>query len=261
MKKKFLKFICFSSLLISLLCNNVSGAYASAPQAPKNLQATITGSNNNNLVVNLQWDGEPGLNYLLTKVFPDGRTMQFVIHNAITDPNCIMRGGVFKDSLVEAGKKYTYKIKALDGFFNYSAESSISINVIAGDTAGCWGTMTLSLETQLRNFTLNASWSNPDNIAYDVYLNEKFIKSINGNQIKIWPVFGKKHKIAIKESASHDQGVFSGSIAQSASACNKTSTEEAKEIEKNYDGFLGHISSDIDVTTEFIKSRLAIIFN
>lgn len=248
-------------IILTLICSLLAGFNVSRPASvsaasysvpkPTNLQASIWGMANGNAAVTIEWgNSTAGLNYLVTKINPDGTILQFVLQSTITDPSCMMQGGFFQDPLVEKGKTYTYKVKAFDGGLNYSAEVSISVTINIGDSIGCRGRTSASASSSLTNLALNIDLNNPDGNNYDIYVDGKLKKTTNRDTLTIWPVFGPKHEIKVVEAtgASNPKSL----VAETATACEKSPTDESVSVDKSYSGFYGNTFKLID----YLLSRI-----
>ena len=225
-----------------------SAVFAYSIPAPSNLQASVLGKNNGDAKVSLEWSGQAGLSYMITKVFPDGRTAQITIQNSPIDKDCIMKGGFFSDPLVEGGKTYTYKVKSFDSLMNYSAEAVITITIHLGDSVGCRGFTYLSATSTLKNFALNIDLNNSDNKMHELYIDNRLVKKTKKDKIKLWPIFGKTHEIKIKQQNTNTTNLIS-----TAYACDLESKDQVSVVNKEYTGFIGKISLGLDNSLKFIK--------
>jgi len=225
-------------LIFILVATTCYAGYSLAQ--PKNLQATVQGKDGNDATVHLSWESDLfGVGYMVTKIFPDGRKMQFTIQGGATaDPNCMMKGGVFADPLVENGKTYTYKIKAFDALMDFSAESSVTITIHLGDSSGCGLHRSLSLSPSANNLALNVNWSNPDNQKFDIYVDGKLRKSVKGTSTTIWPVFGENHEVKLTPNNS---SLKPSILASTAEACDAPGQSVETTVQTQYSGLLGKL--------------------
>jgi len=238
--------ICLFSaiLLLGLSLHRVFALTYMVPP-PRNLQAAVVGTSSNDATVYLSWDSsQVGLGYRVTKIFPDGRVSKFTTQNGANSMACMMKGGFFSDPVVENNKTYTYQVQAFDGLLNFSTQSTITVTIHLGESYGCDMWVPLSLNASSNNLAINLTWENPDNKNFDIYLDDKYIKSSSSNNTKLWPIFGKEHTIKVVEG--ENSAISKLATPALAQTCINGENEQTTKITKNYSGFFANISKLID---------------
>lgn len=219
--------------------------------APTTLIGTIERRPLPKTSVVLTWQGMKGANYIIEKINPNGTIEKFSLMSNLSDPNCEIAGGIFRDSNVEKGKTYTYEIRSFLVANRLSAPAVITVAVTGTDLVGCIGVGPVSYRPNLKNLSLNIDFArSEDGTSYDVYVDGKR-RSRATTASTVWPVIGSRHTIEVRlaDKSSH--------IVSTAKACDGQEMTSKFVAEKDYtDNIIGQASEYVDNLLENIFNRL-----
>ena len=209
--------------------------------APTTLVGTIERRPLPKVSVVLTWQGMKGVNYIVKKIKPDGTIEKYSLMSNLSDPNCEIAGGIFRDSDVEIGKTYTYEVRSFLVANRLSNPAVITVTVTATDLLGCVGVGPISYRPNMSNTALNINFEQSTNQnLYDVYVDGK-IRSRATVATTIWPIIGSKHTIEVKPADKPSR------ITSTAKACDGQEIISKFVTEKNYsNGIIGQSSKFLD---------------